>query len=74
MTDQQSDAGPGGVPATGAGPFYDLIAADPPPTIRSVTSDLLDQALAAPRVHKTRTEVWVDEPGSFTGGHWEVVT
>jgi hypothetical protein len=63
-----------GVPASGAGPIVDLIASDPPPAIKSVTSDLLDQALAVPRVHKTRVERWVDEPGSFTGGHWEVVS
>jgi hypothetical protein len=60
-----------GVPATGAGPLADLIAADPPPRIKSVYVDLLDQALAQPRVHKTKVEVWVDEPGG--GGHWEVV-
>jgi hypothetical protein len=73
MSEQQSDV-PRGVPASGAGPVADLIAADPPPRIKSVTSDLLAQALAAPRVHRTRVEVWVDEPGTFSGGHWEVVT
>jgi hypothetical protein len=73
MTAEQPVAGPGGVPASGAGPIVDLIAADPPPAIRSVTSDLLDQALAAPRDHRTLEERWVDEPGTFTGGHWEVV-
>ena len=60
-----------GVPASGAGPVVDLITADPPPRIKSVTSDLLDQALAVPHVHKTRVERWVDEPGTLgPGGHW----
>jgi hypothetical protein len=62
-----------GVPATGAGPVVDLIAADPPPAIRSVYSDLLDQALAAPRRHRTKVERWVDEPQKLHGGHWELV-
>jgi hypothetical protein len=74
MTTGQPVVGLGGVPATGAGAIVDLIAADPPPAIRSVTSDILDQAFAAPPVHRTRVEVWVDEPGTFSGGHWEVVT
>lgn len=74
MTEQHDVAGPGGVPASGAGPVYDLIAADPPPAIKSSMSDLLDQALAAPRVHKTRVERWVEEPGKLgPGGHWEEV-
>jgi hypothetical protein len=72
MSDSDA-AGPRGVPATGAGPIADLIAADPPPQIRSSFTDLLDQALAAPRVPVTRQEVWVDEPGTFAGGHWEEV-
>jgi hypothetical protein len=70
MTDA---AVPRGVPATGAGAFVDMLSADPPPAIKSVTSDLLDQALAATRVQKTKTERWIEEPGTFTGGHWEVV-
>ena len=70
----QPVVGPGGVPASPFGsPFTDLIAADPPPAIRSAWSDLLDQALAVPRVHRTRTEVWVEEPGTLHGGHWEAV-
>jgi hypothetical protein len=64
---------PHGVPASGAGPVADLIAADPPPAIRSVYSDLLDQALAAPRVHTTKVEQWVED-GSRAGGHWEIVS
>jgi hypothetical protein len=64
-----------GVPASAFGdPIVDLIAADPPPVIKSVTSDLLDEAFAVPRVPRTRQEVWVDDPGSRAGGHWEVVT
>jgi hypothetical protein len=74
MTVEQPVVGSGGVPASGAGAFYDLIAADPPPAIRSVTSDLIDQALAARRVHRTRVEVWVDEPDTFARGHWEAVS
>jgi hypothetical protein len=74
MSEQQSVVVPHGVQASGAGPVADLIAADPPPRIKSATSDLLDQALAQPRVHKTQVEEWIDEPGTFTGGHWEVVT
>lgn len=63
--------GPRGVPPSAFGsPIVDLIAADPPGEIRSVASDLLDGALAAPRVHVTRQEAWVDEPGSFEGGRW----
>jgi hypothetical protein len=56
-------------------PLVALLAAgaDPPPRFKSVTSDLLDQALNAPRVHKTVEEVWVPEPNTFGGGHWEVV-
>jgi hypothetical protein len=66
--------GPGGVPASAFGsPISDLIAADPGPRIKSVTSDLLDQRFDVPRVHRTRQEVWVEEPGTFAGGHWEVV-
>jgi hypothetical protein len=61
------------VPASGAGAVVDLIAADPPAARRSVMADVLDQELAAPRVHRTRQEVWVEEPGTFTGGHWEAV-
>jgi hypothetical protein len=71
MTAEQPVVGPGGVPASAFGsPISDLIAADPPPAIKSVTSDLLDQALAVPRVHVTREERWVDEPGTFAGGRW----
>jgi hypothetical protein len=61
---------PRGVPASGAGAVVDLIAADPPPEIRSVYSDLLDQALSAPRSHVTRWEVWVEEPNTRAGGRW----
>jgi hypothetical protein len=68
-----SDAGVRGIPASGAGPVVDLIAADPPPAIKSVASDILDAALSAPRVHRTRVEVWIDEPNSFTGGHWQEI-
>jgi hypothetical protein len=64
---------PRGVPASGAGPLVDLIAADPPPAIKSCASDLLDQALSAPRVQRTRVEEWVDEPGTLHGGHWETI-
>jgi hypothetical protein len=75
MTDSgQPVAGLGGVPASAFGdPVSDLIAADPPPATKSSVSDLLDEALAAPRVHCTRQEVWVDDPGPFTAGHWEPV-
>jgi hypothetical protein len=58
----------GGVPATGAGAVVDLLSADPPPQIRSVYSDLLDEALRGSRTHVTRQEVWVEEPGTRTGG------
>jgi hypothetical protein len=73
-TDETTGQPAGGVRASGAGAFYDLIAADPPAEIRSVASDLLDRALSEPRprVHRTRVEVWIDEPGTFDGGHWEV--
>jgi hypothetical protein len=64
---------PGGVPATGAGPVVDLIAADPSPRIRSAYSEFLDVALAAPRVHRTIEERWIEEPGTLHGGHWELV-
>ena len=74
MTDQQSDAGPRGVPATGAGAVVDLIASDPPLVRQSAAADLLEQALAAPRVHRTRVERWVEDPSRFDGGYWEVVT
>jgi|Tabmets5t2r1_1033131.scaffolds.fasta_scaffold00667_1 hypothetical protein len=47
--------------------------ADAPPTFKSITSDLLDQALSAPKVHKTTEEIWVPEPGTLHGGHWEKV-
>ena len=63
-----------GVPASGAGPVYDLIAADPPVSVKSAYTDLLDQQLAAPKVHRTVTEEWVDEPGTLHGGHWERVS
>lgn len=63
-----------GVPATGAGPVADLIAADPTPRIKTATSEFLDEMLAVPRVHRTKVEVWVEEPGSLgPGGHWELV-
>jgi hypothetical protein len=61
---------PGGVPATGAGPIVDLISADPPPRIKSSMSDLLDEALAVPRLHRTRVQEWVDEPHTLQGGRW----
>jgi hypothetical protein len=56
-------------------PMVALLAAgaDPPPAFKSVTSDLIDQALSAPRAHQTVEEVWVAEPNSLRGGHWEVV-
>jgi hypothetical protein len=76
MTDSgQPVAGPGGVKASAFGdPISDLLAADPPPAIRTATSELLDEALAAPRVHRTRQEVWIEEPGRLgPGGHWEEV-
>jgi hypothetical protein len=65
-----------GVPASAFGdPFVDVLASGPSPAIRTATSDLLDEALAVPRVHRTRVEVWVEEPGRLgLGGHWEVVT
>lgn len=67
-------AGPRGVvPSVFGSPIVDLIAADPPAEIRSVASDLIDQALSAPRDHRTRQEAWVEEPGTFHGGHWELV-
>ena len=74
MSDSETPVPPG-VPASAYGdPLTDLLAADPPASIKSVTSDLLDQALAAPRVHRTRQEVWVEEPGRLgPGGHWEEV-
>jgi hypothetical protein len=63
-----------GVPASEYGnPVADLLAADPPPEIKTAYSDLLDQALAAPRVHRTTVEQWIDEPGTLAGGHWERV-
>lgn len=63
-----------GVPASGAGPIADMLAADPPPRIRSVTSELLDRELATPRQHHTVEEVWVETPGQLgPGGHWEPV-
>ena len=61
---------PRGVPATGAGAFVDMIAADPPVAVKSVYTDLLEQQLAAPKVHRTVTEEWVEEPGTLRGGHW----
>jgi hypothetical protein len=56
-------------------PMDALLAAgaDAPPEFKSATSDLLDEALSVPRTHRTRVERWVDEPGSFTGGRWELV-
>jgi hypothetical protein len=56
-------------------PIDALLAAgvEPPPAFKSVTSDLLDQALSVPRVHRTVEEVWVAEPGTLHGGHWEKV-
>jgi hypothetical protein len=74
--DARASAGhgvPQGIPASGAGPVADLIASDPPPAFRSVASDLLDQALSEPRVHRTRVERWVDEPSTLHGGRWEWV-
>jgi hypothetical protein len=70
-----SDAGvPRGIPASGAGAVVDLLSADPPePVFRSVASDLIDQALAAPRRHVTRQEQWIEEPGTLHGGHWELL-
>jgi hypothetical protein len=74
MTEQTHDAAPRGVPATGAGALADMLAADPPPAIRTATSELLDEALAAPRVPRTRQEIWIEEPGRLgPGGHWEEV-
>jgi hypothetical protein len=75
MTANEASAVPrGGVPASPFGsPITDLVAADPPARVKSVFTDLLDRALAAPRVHKTRTEQWIEEPGTLHGGHWEVV-
>jgi hypothetical protein len=74
-TQRDDVAVPRGVPATGAGALADMLAADPPPAIRTATSELLDEALAEPRVHRTGQEVWIDEPGKLgPGGHWEVVT
>ena len=58
-----------GVPASGAGAVVDLLAADPPRAIRSVASDLIDQALSAPRGHVTVQEAWIED-GSREGGHW----
>jgi hypothetical protein len=66
-----------GVPASAFGsPVSDLLAADPPPAIRSAFTDLLDQALEAPQSSRTRVERWVDDPPGPLGprGHWEVVT
>jgi hypothetical protein len=61
----------GGVPASAYGdPVVDLISADPPPVIKSVTSDLLDAELAAPRAHVTRREEWLEEPWTRAGGRW----
>jgi hypothetical protein len=56
-------------------PLVALVAAgaDPPTAIKSVTSDLLDQALSEPRTHTTRQEAWVED-NSPQGGHWEVVS
>jgi hypothetical protein len=65
---------PRGVPATGAGAIVDLIASDPQPVIRTSYSDLLDEALAAPRVSETKVEVWVETLGPLgPGGHWEKI-
>ena len=74
MSEQQSDV-PRGVPASGGGAFYDMIANDPPPAIRSVTSDLLDQQLADRRPPRTRVERWVEQigPDGRMGGRWEFV-
>jgi hypothetical protein len=56
-------------------PMDALLAAGaaPPPEFKSCTSDLLDEALSVPRVHKTVEEVWVPEAGTLHRGHWEVV-
>jgi hypothetical protein len=56
-------------------PLVALLAAGaaPPPAFKSVTSDLLDEALSVPRSHRTVEERWVED-SSPAGGHWEVVT
>jgi hypothetical protein len=77
MTEQTHDVvGPtaGGRPASGSGsPIVDMLAADFDDQPRSVHMKLLDEALAAPRVHRTKVEQWVEDNG-FNGGHWvEVV-
>jgi hypothetical protein len=50
-----------------------MVAVDPPPAIRSVASDLLDQSLSAPRRHVTTESVWVPNPERFEGGSWVVI-
>jgi hypothetical protein len=64
----------GGVPATGAGPVVDLLAADPGPQIKSATSEFLDRELSTPREpHRTIEEVWIETPGQLRPGYWKRV-
>jgi hypothetical protein len=67
-----SESEPKGIPASGAGAFVDLLAADPPRYRPSVAIDLLDRALSEPRDHVTIQEAWVEDD-SPAGGHWERV-
>lgn len=54
-----------------AGALAAVVGSDPPPARRSVMADLLDEQFAAPKLHRTVVEQWVEDGPDR--GHWEPV-